>query len=210
MDCHLWQDHSPWSVLLTLQHLPPLPQQQQQLLGRLWPLLVPRFLFQLPPQLRSLLLGLPVPLLGVLFTQHGKQPVLLPKELGLILPKRPQKERARKAVAGRGGKRGKEPAAAAVGSYLSYRDQDVGNPIPPFTPTREPGLHLGVPNLRNTLVRPLNFFQLYFTPGLVDDIVEHTNTYAYIEIAKENYTNVPIRNPMGAGVTQPLIRSLGL
>ena len=121
-------------------------------------------------------------------------------------PKRTSKEGSRRE----GGKRGKEPAAAAVGSYLSYRDQDVGNPIPPFTPTREPGLHLGVPNLRNTLVRPLNFFQLYFTPGLVDDIVEHTNTYAYIEIAKENSTNVPIRNPMGAGVTQPLMKSLGL
>ena len=37
---HLWQDHSPWSVLLTLLHLPPLPQQQQQLLGGLWLLLV--------------------------------------------------------------------------------------------------------------------------------------------------------------------------
>ena len=43
---HLWQDHSPWSVLLTLLHLPPLPQQQQQLLGWLWLLLVPWFLFQ--------------------------------------------------------------------------------------------------------------------------------------------------------------------
>ena len=43
---HLWQDHSPWFVLLTLLHLPPLPQQQQQLLGWLWLLLVPWFLFQ--------------------------------------------------------------------------------------------------------------------------------------------------------------------
>ena len=32
----------------------------------------------------------------------------------------------------------------------------------------------------------LDFFQLYFTPGLVDEIVQHTNAYAYIEIAKEN------------------------
>ena len=35
---------------------------------------------------------------------------------------------------------------------------------------------------------PLDFFQLYFTPGLVDDIVQHTNAYAYIKIAKENST----------------------
>ena len=27
---------------------------------------------------------------------------------------------------------------------------------------------------------------MYFTPGLVDDTVQHTNAYAYIEVAKEN------------------------
>ena len=96
-----------------------------------------------------------------------------------------------KESCGKGGKnikggrrRGKEPAA--VGSYLSYNDPDVRNTLPAFTPSREPGVHLGVPNLRNTMVSALDFFQLYFTPGLVDEIVQHTNTYAYIEIAKEN------------------------
>ena len=93
----------------------------------------------------------------------------------------------------KGGKRGKEPAAtaAAVGSNLSYDDPDVGNPLPaftppPFTPSREPGFHPEVPHIRNRFVSPLDFFQLYFTPGLVDEIVEHTNTYAYIEVAKED------------------------
>ena len=43
-----------------------------------------------------------------------------------------------------------------------------------------------VQSLRNTLLSPLDFFQLYSTPGLVDDIVQHTNAYAYIEVAKEN------------------------
>ena len=82
--------------------------------------------------------------------------------------------------------RGKEPAAAAVGCSLSYHDSDVGNPLPAFTPRREPGFHLGIQNLRNTLVSPLDFFQLYFMPVLVDEIVQHTNAYAYIEVAKEN------------------------
>ena len=92
-----------------------------------------------------------------------------------------------KVVRIKGGvKRGKEPAA--VGSFLSYNDPDVGNPLPAFTPSREPGFHLGVQNLRDTLVSPLDFFQLHFTPGLVDDIVQHTNAYAYFEIAKENST----------------------
>ena len=85
-----------------------------------------------------------------------------------------------------GGERGKEPAAAIVGCSLSYHDSDVGNPLPAFTPRREPGFHLGIQNLRNTLVSPLDFFQLYFMPVLVDEIVQHTNAYAYIKVAKEN------------------------
>ena len=75
-----------------------------------------------------------------------------------------------------GGERGKEPAAA-VGCSLSYHDSDVRNPLPAFTPRREPGFHLGIQNLKNTLVSPLDFFQLYFMPVLVDEIVQHTNAY---------------------------------
>ena len=44
----------------------------------------------------------------------------------------------------------------------------------------------GFQNLRNTLVSPLDFFQLYFMPVFVDEIVQHTNAYAYMEVAKEN------------------------
>ena len=33
---------------------------------------------------------------------------------------------------------------------------------------------------------PLDFFQLFFTPGLVDEIVQHTKVHAYIKVAKEN------------------------
>ena len=45
---------------------------------------------------------------------------------------------------------------------------------------------LGFKSLENTLVSPLDFFELYFMPVLVDEIVQHTNAYAYIEVAKEN------------------------
>ena len=86
----------------------------------------------------------------------------------------------------KGGREGLEPPAAAVGCSLSYHDSDVGNSLPAFTPRREPGFHPGIQNLRNTLVSPLHFFQLYFMPVLVDEIVQHTNAYAYIEVAKEN------------------------
>ena len=106
----------------------------------------------------------------------------------------------------KGEERGKEPAAAAVGCSLSYHDSDVGNPLPAFTPRREPGFHLWISNLRNTLVNPLDFFQSYFMPVLVDKIVQQTNTYAYIEVTKIP-TSVATQNAMGAGETQPLRRS---
>ena len=73
-----------------------------------------------------------------------------------------------------------------MGCSLSYHDSDVGDPLPAFTPRKEPGFHLGIQNLRNTLASPLDFFQLYFMPVLVDEIVQHMNAYAYIEVAKEN------------------------
>ena len=124
------------------------------------------------------------------FYSTRQRTLVLAKRARVEPPKRPQKLRARKAVAKmakiKWGERGKEPAAAAVGCSLSYHDSDVGNPLPAFTPRREPGFHLGIQNLRNTLVSPLDFFQLYFMPVLVDEIVQHRNAYAYIEVAKEN------------------------
>ena len=136
------------------------------------------------------MLGLPVPFPGVLFIQHGKEPLFWPKELGLNPPKKTSeitsKESCGKDGKNKGGRMSKEPAAAAVGCSLSYHDSDVGNPLPAFTPRREPGFHLGIQNLRNTLVSPLDFFQLYFMPVLVDEMVQHTNPYACIEVAKEN------------------------
>ncbi|XP_067030604.1 uncharacterized protein [Acropora muricata] len=124
---------------------------------------------------------------GSFYSTRQRTPVLA-KRAWVEPPKRPQKLQARKAVAKMvkikgGGEMGKEPAAAAVGCSLSYHDSDVGNPLPAFTPRREPGFHL---RIQNTLVSPLDFFQLYFMPVLVDEIVQHTNAYAYIEVAKEN------------------------
>ena len=92
------------------------------------------------------------------------------------------------------GKKGKEPVTSTARTeqhFLSYGDTDVGNPLPdftppPFTPIREPGVHIEGPHLRNTMVKALDFFQLYFTGELVGNIVQHTNTYAYIQLADEN------------------------
>ena len=201
MDFHLWQDHSPWSVLLTIQHLPPLPQQQQQLLAT-----VSRSVsFPVATPAQESVAGPCCSSSGGSFYSARQTTRVAAKRARVDPPQKTPKSTSKEGSR-RGGKRGKEAAAAAVRSYLSYSDFF-------FTPTREPGLHLGVPNLRNTLVRPLDFFQLYFTPGLVDDIVEHTDTDAYIEIAKENSTKRSYTEPDGSWhdtTPNEILRLIGL
>ena len=83
---------------------------------------------------------------------------------------------------GRGGKRGKGPtahaavapvAASAAAPFLFYDDLDLGNPPPyrqpQFTLARPPGIHLEGPLLRNSMVKPLHFFQLFFTTEMVSE-----------------------------------------
>ena len=98
---------------------------------------------------------------------------------------------------GRHSGRGCSTAAAAVDAppFLSYNDPDPGNPLPAFaapkfSPTRPAGLHLEGPHIRNTMVKPIEFFRLFFTQEMVDKIVLHTNTYGYIHITSKKYTNL--------------------
>ena len=89
-------------------------------------------------------------------------------------------------------------AAAADASFLCYNDPDPSNPLPTFAapkfaPTRPVGLHLEGPHIRNTMVKPIEFFCLFFSQEMVDKIVLHMNTYAYIHItqyASKKYTNL--------------------
>ena len=62
--------------------------------------------------------------------------------------------------------------------YLSYDDVDQGNQLPPFRPTRPPGMHIGRSLLRNTMTRDVEFFHLFFTFEMVLEIVNNTNSYA--------------------------------
>ena len=62
--------------------------------------------------------------------------------------------------------------------FQSFDDLDVPNLLPPFTPLRPPGIHLGRPLLRNTMTRAVEFFFLFFTADMIDSIVNHTNSYA--------------------------------
>ena len=94
---------------------------------------------------------------------------------------------------GGNGRRGKGPAARAPAARAgaSLDDPDVGNPSefphPQFTPAREPGIHLEEPFLRNSMVKPVDFFRLFFTREMVESIVLHTNTNAYIHTAAGGY-----------------------
>ena len=71
-----------------------------------------------------------------------------------------------------------------------YDDPDIHVPIiPPFTPTRQPGLHL--PNtivLRNSMNTALDFFSLFFDDELIEKISHHTNQYGDATIlGKQTY-----------------------
>lgn len=79
---------------------------------------------------------------------------------------------------GRGVRRRNPPMA-----FQSYDDQDVGNPLPAFTPNRLPGIHFGRPLLRNTMTKAVEFFHLFFTDEMVRNICDHTNSYAIEHIS---------------------------
>ena len=59
--------------------------------------------------------------------------------------------------------------------------------LPRFTPVREPVFDLDAPLLRGKYVTPIEFFQLYFTDDMINDICFHTNAYAWANIAQKQY-----------------------
>ncbi|XP_068740469.1 piggyBac transposable element-derived protein 4-like isoform X2 [Montipora capricornis] len=61
--------------------------------------------------------------------------------------------------------------------FKSYDDLDVGNPISPFTPLRPVGVHFGH-LLEGTMTKAVEFFHLFFTMDMINNIASHTNSYA--------------------------------
>ena len=91
------------------------------------------------------------------------------------------------AAGGRGAAaRGRRAAARGCGGgnrgapmvFQSYGDPDVPNILPPFRPSRPPGVHFEGPLLRGTMTAALEFFHLFFTTEMIHDICRHTNSYA--------------------------------
>ena len=78
--------------------------------------------------------------------------------------------------------KGKGPAAHAPPAKAG------ANPhIPQFTPARQPGIHLEGSLLKNSMVKPIQVSWQFFTWEMVESIVMHTNTYAYICVASGGY-----------------------
>ena len=76
--------------------------------------------------------------------------------------------------------------------FKSYNDHDVNNPIPPFTPSRPAGIHFERPQLRSTMKKAVEFFNLFFTIEMINNIVAHTNSYAWEHIfsgSHQSYTS---------------------
>ena len=61
--------------------------------------------------------------------------------------------------------------------HFGFDFPDEVNPIPPFAPLRQPGIHLEKPVLLSTMTSEVDFFRLYSTPQIISTIVTHTNTY---------------------------------
>ena len=94
--------------------------------------------------------------------------------------------------AGRGRGRGRHPGAdrgdTDEANFQSYDSPDTPNPLPPFSPTRPPGVHFGRPLLRNAMTRAVEFFYLFFTVEMIDSIVAHTNSYAQEKIFSGSFS----------------------
>ena len=92
--------------------------------------------------------------------------------------------------------------------HESYDDADEGNPQLPFTPTRPAGVHFGRPLLRNAMTRAVDFFNLFFTVELVNNIVNHTNSYAYEQAMAGSHQSYTKNDGSWQEVTSDEIRRL--
>ena len=68
-----------------------------------------------------------------------------------------------------------------------YDSVDIPHELPPFKPSRSNGIHVENHLLQNNMTTELEFFNLFFTRDMIDSIVLHTNTYAYLKIAEGSH-----------------------
>ena len=90
-----------------------------------------------------------------------------------------------KASGGRSRVRG---VGAANSSNKSYDDADITITLPPFQPSRRPGIHFDRYVLRGGMTTELEFFHLFFTSEMIKSVVAHTNSYAFMKLIAGGYT----------------------
>ncbi len=71
----------------------------------------------------------------------------------------------------------------------SCQDADIKNTLPPFKPSRPPGIHFERCVLRGAMTTELEFFHLFFTPEMIKSVVAHTNTNAFMKLLGGGYTS---------------------
>ena len=73
------------------------------------------------------------------------------------------------------------------GIFATKIPQNISNvPWPQLTGALEPDLHLEGPLLRDMMERPIEFFRVLFSNEMVDSIVLHKNSYAYLYVASSS------------------------
>ena len=99
----------------------------------------------------------------------------------------------RKRYKGRGRGRGRgKPTRTQGESSLSlgpkvhegFCDPDTRNALPDFTPSRAVGIHLDHAFTRS-MNREVEFFRLFFTRKMLQEVVTHTNAYAHIKVSTQ-------------------------
>ena len=109
---------------------------------------------------------------------------------------------------GRGCGRVRGQGDAVPEVFQSYDDKDDGNALPAFTPDRPPGVHFDVPLLRSTMVKAVDFFNLYFTVDMIDFIVNHTNSYAWEHITDNSHRSYALPDGSWQETNRDEIRKL--
>ncbi|XP_029180534.2 uncharacterized protein LOC114948124 [Acropora millepora] len=76
-------------------------------------------------------------------------------------------------------------------AYGGYEDQDKGNVLVEFKPSRPLGIHFNHPVFRDShMTTALEFFHLFFTAEMINKICEHTNSYAIQNISDGSWKDV--------------------
>lgn len=76
-------------------------------------------------------------------------------------------------------------------AYGGYDDQDKGNTLLEFKPSRPLGINLNHPVSRHSrMTTALEFFHLFFTAEMINKICEHTNSHAIENISDGSWKDV--------------------